>query len=1763
MPRERTTVMYASDPKYKKYTQQVERCLNSFDNVHEWADFIAFLKQLLKTLQAYMQFKEVPRKIVVAKRLSQCLNPALPSGVHQRALDVYTHILGVVGPDGLRRDLFLWSSGLFPFFEYSATSVKPTLLNLYDTYFIPLQAGLRPVMKSFILALLPGLEEETGEFFDKVLSLLDKLSGTVSPSFFLQNVWLVMLTTPSARGTSLNLLSRRLPKLNAEDDIGSVVGHDVGLMIRAFAAALEDDNLLVRRGALDLLLQALRMDSAAVRKASAEDRTILMRAATSVVLRRDLSLNRRLYTWLLGSDDNADHQVQYLRAHALELLRGTLRNEMFSPSTEYAESRPFKIFISLMDKWEVGGPLTDVLVLDTFRALKLSYESVTEISEDVVMTASTLYEAVEPAIVWKQLLAAIINEVTGDGTRTETVSLARFILTSIHVRDDEIQGVHLPIVFSALLEVLKHRVTEDVSRATLPIVGEVLHLLQTLLDQIPTTALMQSPPLSTDAEHSVEYQGPFAFARRFYGLDIALNINRSKSPPQIPFITAFEDIVSFNIACSRGLHQVAKTTRELFVQSLRLLSRLLETLDGETGAHVELDWVPSEWLSGVLNVLENEDSTFLLVDRVVTLVIALQRTSGLKPNVSIQERPIMFKLIQNLFKYLRPNYSAYHARAVTLIWALENLIPRRHVESIIAQSLTSPESRNNESSYEAFGVLWRLTEDNLSPGFSFKVPLMIVLDTLKNDDPSLRRVGETWMRCSLKSYLRVLDPILYDLLDPSLRRTPSVTKLNGKELQGFSYQCRFDQSYITYLLETLLSVVRFGGQGFGKTARTSLIRRSHHGGLVERVDAAGISHPDATYQDVLVEVLTRFLQSECKHKRVATMEPVNTVIQSTAIDLLQAIVARGEVDLLALDGIQATVIGKLYFSVHTKRLELQNKLLHLLHSVISAITANQEIPPPRPSKSLDSLSDRPASRDPAQESQSFHVNPLLVQTLIDGIAVPSNRAVLQHWLDFILMTVPQFQNTLHAVVSPLSDCIGRYLRISLADVRRVLDDSQSGEDAKSTTTDADFIMLLNALERMVLLSLSASDTGHAEEEDIPPEKPAGPETGGFLGIVTNVFSSEAIPTGQDEQLTARSPGYRSLHEGIRVLFSVWTTMAWSRPKSWTPKDESLNLICNKSRLRCRRVFEHFFRFQSSEVLESIIDCWNRESGNSTSHNAATFELVDALTSSSQNVVHMVCESISCRVSGFGERTRKQVVNPNLSDAILFQFMEQYLNQLEGPLVIQVWGRFLQLAKDVIGNVKEFRMQVFPVLRCVSVLADKLTQTTAMEDRRIRKEIQDAFGKLLDAAVLSVNRTSDSMNWIRRSAKESMVPNGRDSPLPKAVSEVKLDEKIESPSLLSPSGYDLDQTPQIMRYVASTALPHLRKFLVDGDKILTACTNIMYYIVTPALKAKNRPLDIEDTVFDILKEMSRIPAALKAWRGVVSDILNDNRFFNCTPDAGKEFRQITQSWIDTDKAVFAEFLGKVTTAPSTNIFTNREYENLLRSLNLRRLSYILLCGEKNQFLTSLPTIQEKLVDVLKNLSAPIVQAEVYLCVRVLLCRLSPHNLDSFWPVILSEMYRLFDQILDELPSDGSETLPLVLAACKFMDLLLVLQTEEFQVHQWAFITDNIDAVYRPDDTLPEAMFDRLAETVGQLPVPKDGTQSTTHQFPSIPTPSTPHSRSLRRPMLDGLRQIDSIRDLVPFFSSVSIASYESVYASGGNVDWQDVERGLLTDMFEGQ
>ena len=43
------------------------------------------------------------------------------------------------------------------------------------------------------------------------------------------------------------------------------------------------------------------------------------------------------------------------------------------------------------------------------------------------------------------------------------------------------------------------------------------------------------------------------------------------------------------------------------------------------------------------------------------------------------------------------------------------------------------------------------------------------------------------------------------------------------------------------------------------------------------------------------------------------------------------------------------------------------------------------------------------------------------------------------------------------------------------------------------------------------------------------------------------------------------------------------------------------------------------------------------------------------------------------------------------------------------------------------------------------------------------------------------------------------------------------------------------------------------------------------------------------------------------------------------------------------------------------------------------------------------------------------------------------------------------------------------------------SEGFRRYQWIFITDTVDAIYRPENWTPEAMMEQLADITGNLPI----------------------------------------------------------------------------------
>jgi hypothetical protein len=60
-----------------------------------------------------------------------------------------------------------------------------------------------------------------------------------------------------------------------------------------------------------------------------------------------------------------------------------------------------------------------------------------------------------------------------------------------------------------------------------------------------------------------------------------------------------------------------------------------------------------------------------------------------------------------------------------------------------------------------------------------------------------------------------------------------------------------------------------------------------------------------------------------------------------------------------------------------------------------------------------------------------------------------------------------------------------------------------------------------------------------------------------------------------------------------------------------------------------------------------------------------------------------------------------------------------------------------------------------------------------------------------------------------------------------------------------------------------------------------------------------------------------------------------------------------------------FAGRLAVPQSGNLFGNRELEFTTKIMLLRRVSMVIFSGIKDQYLTQLPVIQERLVDALKS------------------------------------------------------------------------------------------------------------------------------------------------------------------------------------------------------
>uniref|UniRef100_A0AAQ5XU76 Dopey N-terminal domain-containing protein n=1 Tax=Amphiprion ocellaris TaxID=80972 RepID=A0AAQ5XU76_AMPOC len=396
-----------NDYRYRSYAAVIEKALRNFESSSEWADLISSLGKLNKALQSNLRYSLLPKRLIIGKRLAQCLHPALPSGVHLKALETYEVIFKIIGTKWLAKDLFIYSSGLFPLLGHAAMAVKPVLLTLYERYYLPLQRALLPSLQAFITGLLPGLEEGL-EVYDRTDALLVKLSLLVGQQVFYGALWGSMLVTPMVRLPASVFIVTHFDRMTSLSQQAHMLGYDHRVVVKSVCLSLQDSNVLVQRNTLEILLYFFPF-------ATVEDMTTVVSAASLTLLRRDMSLNRRLYAWILGTDikgemvsphptlstTTEEHTTFYFSTYSRDFLAviNILKQKDVDsdPENVIVYLRPFRIIVSLLDKPEIE---TNVGFLLFFLNSKIKEN---KNASEIIKTMNMLVSSMNSEYLWEYM----------------------------------------------------------------------------------------------------------------------------------------------------------------------------------------------------------------------------------------------------------------------------------------------------------------------------------------------------------------------------------------------------------------------------------------------------------------------------------------------------------------------------------------------------------------------------------------------------------------------------------------------------------------------------------------------------------------------------------------------------------------------------------------------------------------------------------------------------------------------------------------------------------------------------------------------------------------------------------------------------------------------------------------------------------------------------------------------------------------------------------------------------------------------------------------------------------------------------------------------------------------------------------------------------------------------------------------------------------------------------------------------------------------
>jgi hypothetical protein len=407
-----------------------------------------------------------------------------------------------------------------------------------------------------------------------------------------------------------------------------------------------------------------------------------------------------------------------------------------------------------------------------------------------------------------------------------------------------------------------------------------------------------------------------------------------------------------------------------------------------------------------------------------------------------------------------------------------------------------------------------------------------------------------------------------------------------------------------------------------------------------------------------------------------------------------------------------------------------------------------------------------------------------------------------------------------------------------------------------------------------------------------------------------------------------------------------------------------------------------------------------------------------------------------------------------------------------------------------------------------------------------------------------------------------------------VQDTKL-EPAEDKSSTITNGSRAQKRASDVVTILTPITPKLPIILVENDRVVKTVSDMSTSVIGPSVRAKSFPDNISRNLLELLQSLMKVAQNNKLLKKDVFDAFNDPKFFNTPLTLLKDsWLPILAQWTQSDKERVPEMLARMSAPTTAGIMfgvgaaSARQEADRKTQLNLRRIALLILASPEDAFTPNIPQILEKVVELLTATPATspssATRADALVLLRAIILRTSHIHLAPLWPVVNGELTAALSSLLPDAANKEHYNNAGIIQACKLLDQLVVLDPDDFQLSEWLFISDTIDAVYKPSTpplhlSLTDEINEVLSHSSATAPVPSQ-TQD----------PSDEPKRTLfLDPLIEALDKeedaavLDMVRsELInrvvrPFLGNLSMNAFEARYG-GGEADWQGIWESVVRD-----